>query len=151
MADDIRKTNPLIRYGILVFVLGVFLWNYIHDHKPLIQTGRLEYRMVTGIRENHLQVILLETADRFVILDSAYREILISEDGELISRPKQLRLLEKYQNIEYRVGFSEESSGLKPGYRVTREVFNELRFGELMKYEVNKKQRDSLVGLAIQP
>jgi len=147
MADQIPKTNPFVRYGFLVIILGFFLWNYFQGQKPLIQSGKLEYRMVTGIKDGHFQVILLETTDRYVILDSAYREILVSEDGELVSRPKQLRLLEKYQNIEYRVGFSEESSGLKPGYRVTRELFNELKFGEPMKYEVNKKQRDSLVGL----
>lgn len=147
MADQTPKTNPYVRYGILVIVLGVFLWNYFQGQKPLIQTGKLEYRMVTGIKDGHFQVILLETSDRYVILDSAYREILVSEDGELVSRPKQLRLLEKYQNIEYRVGFNEKSSGLKPGYRITRELFNELKFGEPMKYEVNKKQKDSLVGL----
>ncbi|MFA6127208.1 MAG: hypothetical protein WC699_07895 [Bacteroidales bacterium] len=148
MADQVRTKNPYVRYGILVLVLGVFLWNYFQGQKPLIKTGTLEYRMVTGTKDGKLQVILLETSDRYVILDSTYREILVSEDGELISRPKQLRLLEKYQNIEYRAGFNEQSSGLKPGYRVTRELFNELKFGEPIKYEVNKKQRDSLTGLA---
>lgn len=147
MADEVRKTNPYIRYGILIVILGVFLWNYLQGQKPLIQTGNLEYRMVAGTKDGHFQIILLETADRYVILDSAYRTVLVSEDGELISRPKQLRLLENYQNIEYRVGLSEESSGLKPGYRATRELFNELKFGVPMKYEVNKKQRDSMVGM----
>lgn len=103
--------------------------------------------MVTGFKDGQFHVILLETADRYVILDSAYREILTTEDGELVSRPKQIRLLEDYQNIEYRVGFNEESTGLKPGYRATRELFNQLKFMQPMKYEVNKKQRDSLVGL----
>jgi hypothetical protein len=148
MVDEIRKFNPYLRFGVLVFFLVLILWNFIQDRKPLIRTGQMEYRMVSGTRDGHFQVILLETTDRYVILDSAYRKILVSEDGELVSRPKQMRLLEKYQNIEYRVGFNEESAGAKPGYRVTRELFNGFKFGEPMKYEVNKKQRDSLVGLA---
>jgi len=148
MAEEIRKQNPYFRYGLLIIVLGTFLWSYLQNQKPAIQTGTLEYRMVAGTKDGHFQIILLETSDRYVILDSAYREVLVSEDGELISRPKQLKLLEKYQNIEYRVGFNEESSGLKPGYRVTRELFNGFKFGELMKYEVNKKQRDSMIGMA---
>lgn len=148
MATQTRTTNPYIRYGLLVVVLGLFLWNYFQEKKPLIHTGVLEYRMVTGTRDGNFQVILLETADRYVILDSAYREVLVSEDGELVSRPKQLRLLETYQNIEYRIGVNEEALGAKPGYRVTRELFNELRFGAPIKYEVNKKQRDSLLGLS---
>jgi len=147
MAEQTPKPNPFLRYSLLVFVLAFFVWNYFQGKKPVIQTGTLEYRMVTGTKEGHFQVILMETPDRYVILDSAYREVLVSEDGELVSRAKQLRLLEKYQDIEYRVGFDERSSGLKPGYRVTRELFNELKFGEPMKYQVNKKQRDSLVEL----
>lgn len=147
MAEQTPKPNPFLRYGLLVFVLAFFMWNYFQGKKPVIQTGTLEYRMVTGTKEGHFQVILMETPDRYVILDSTFREVLVSEDGELVSRAKQLRLLEKYQNIEYRVGFDERSSGLKPGYRVTRELFNELKFGEPMKYQVNKKQRDSLVEL----
>jgi hypothetical protein len=148
MADQIRTVNPILRYGILAVVLVLFVYNYVQTKKPLVQTGNLEYRMVTGTKDGHFQVILLETADRYVILDSTYRDELVTEDGELLSRPKQLRLLEKYQNIEYRVGFNEESSGRKPGYRVTRELFNEFTFSGPMKYEVNKKQHDSLTGMA---
>jgi hypothetical protein len=147
MAEQTRKPNPYLRWGLLIIVLGLFLWNYFQEQKPLLQTGILEYRMVAGTRDGALQVILLETADRYVILDSTYRDVLVAEDGELVSRPKQLQLLEKYQNIEYRVGFSEESSGMKPAYRVTRELFNQFRFGQPVKYEVNKKQRDSLLGI----
>lgn len=147
MAEKLRTTNPLLRYGLLVMVVGLLIWNYIQGRRPDIKTGILEYRMVTGFKDGQFHVILLETADRYVILDSAYREILTTEDGELVSRPKQIRLLEDYQNIEYRVGFNEESTGLKPGYRATRELFNQLKFMQPMKYEVNKKQRDSLVGL----
>lgn len=147
MADQIPKSNPYIRYGIVVIVLGFFIWSYFQGQKPLVQTGKLEYRMVTGIKDGNFQVILLETSDRFVILDSVYREVLITEDGELISRPKQVRLFEKYQDIEYRIGLNEASSGLKPGYRVTRELFNAFKFGEPMQYEVNRKKGDSLTGI----
>lgn len=147
MADQTRTTNPYIRYGLFILVLGLFLWNYFQGRKDQIHTGTVEYRMVAGTKDGNFQVILLETADRYVILDSAYREVLVSEDGELISRPKQLRLLEKYQNIEYRVGFSEVSSGLKPTYRLAREIFNELHFGALIKYKINKKQKDSLLAI----
>ncbi len=147
MADQPRKLNPIFRYGILAIVLALFIWNYVQEKKPLVQSGKLEYRMVTGTLDGQFQVILLETPDRYIILDSAYQNILTAEDGELVSRPKQLRILEKYKDIDYRVGFNESSTGLKPGYRVTREVFNELRFDEVMKYEVNKKVRDSLLGI----
>ena len=146
MADQVRITNPFLRYGtILVVVIGVFAWTYFQEKKQTKHSGTIEYRMVTGQKNGQFQVILLETADRYVILDSTFREALVTEDGELISRPKQLLLLEKYQNIDYRVGFNEEPSGLKTCYRVTRELFNSLRFGTKMPFEVNKKQPDTLI------
>jgi hypothetical protein len=146
MADQISKPSPYYRYGVLVVIVALLVWNYFQEKKPMVKTGKLEFRMVTGVRDNQLQVILIETSDRYVILDSAYRQVLVSEDGELISRAKQLRMLEKYQDIGYRAGFAEQPSGLKPCYRVTRELFNSLKFGEPLKYEVNKKQKDSLSG-----
>lgn len=147
MAEPIKKTNPWLRYGILVLVLALFLWNYIDQQKPLVKSGILEYRMVTGTRDSITQVILLETADRYTILDSSFREIITSEDGELVSRPKQLRLLETYSDIEYRAGFSEEGGSLKPSYRLSREMFNQLKFGIPTEYEVNRKTRETLISL----
>jgi hypothetical protein len=145
MAEEIRKANPFFRYGLLGIILVLFLYNYIQGQKPLIHTGVLEYRMVAGTKDGQFQIILIETSDRYVILDSAYREVLISEDGELISRTKQLALMGKYQNIEYRVGFNEEAQGMKPVYRTSREIFNGLQFEQMMTYEISDKQLDSLI------
>ncbi|MDD4646030.1 MAG: hypothetical protein PHY99_08585 [Bacteroidales bacterium] len=147
MPEPVKRTNPAVRYGILIVVIGVFLWSYIQEKKPQVKTGEMEYRMVTGTKAGNFQVILIETSDRYVILDADYREILVAEDGELISRAKQLRLLEQYKDIEYRVGANEKTPGLKPGYRVTREIFNQLRFGEPVKYEVSKKQPDRILSI----
>lgn len=145
--DTVRKPNPYVRYGVIIAVLGVFLWTYFQEKKPRIETGSLEFRMVSGLQEGTFQVILIETPDRYVILDSTYREVLNLEDEEMISRPEQLKLLEKYQNIEYRLGFNEGSTGTKPSYRVTREVFNGVAFGNPVPYEVSKKTKDALVRL----
>ncbi|MFH0761173.1 MAG: hypothetical protein V2A67_06690 [Bacteroidota bacterium] len=145
--ETVKKPNPYIRYGVFIAVLGVFLWTYFQEKKPRIETGNLEFRMVSGLQEGTFQVILIETPDRYVILDSTCREVLNLEDGEMVSRPEQLKLLEKYQNIEYRVGFNEGSTGTKPSYRVTREVFNSVAFGHPIQYEVSKKAKDALVKL----
>jgi hypothetical protein len=145
--DTVKKPNPYLRYGVFVAVLGVFLWTYFQEKKPRIETGSLEFRMVSGVKDSNFQVILIETPDRYVILDSTYREALNLEDEEMISRPEQLKLLEKYQNIEYRIGFNETSTASKPSYRVTREVFNGVAFGNPLKYEVSKKTKDAIVRL----
>ncbi len=148
--DTVRKPNPYLRYGVIIAVLGVFVWTYFQEKKPRIETGSLEFRMVTGLQDGTFQVILIETPDRYVILDSTYRDALNLDDEEMISRPEQLKLLEKYQNIEYRIGFNEESTATKPSYRVTREVFNTADFGNPIRYEVSKQTKDALVRLVTQ-
>jgi hypothetical protein len=148
MAEQTRKINPILRYGfIIVVVAGAFLMNNIQGKKAANHTGTLEYRMVTGVRDGQFQVILLETADRYVILDSAFQNALVTEDGELISRPKQLLLLQKYQSVDYRVGFHEQSADMRKVYMVTRELFNEMRFGQPIGFVVDKKKHDLLLSL----
>ncbi|MFO7615917.1 MAG: hypothetical protein R6V75_01555 [Bacteroidales bacterium] len=139
-----RQGNKLIRYAVLAVVIGLLVYNWYDRQKPLVREGVLEYRMITGAKDGQTQVILLETADRYFILDSAFREILLPEGEELVTRSDQLHLLEFYDGIEYRAGFSEGSGTVKAAYRATREVFNLLGFGETVKYEVDRKVPDGL-------
>ena len=147
MIQQDRKPNPYIRYVALGIALFVVIFSLIEKSRPVTRTGTLEFRMVAGEVQGQFQIILLETADRYIILDSAFREILTAEDGELISRPKQLRLLEKYNEIEYRAGFSEPREGLKPVYQTSRELFNEFVFGKPFTYKISKERTDSLTGI----
>lgn len=139
-----RQTSKLIRYVLLAVVIGLLVYNWYNRQKPIVREGLLEYRMITGNRDGQLQVILLETADRYFILDSVFRELLSPEGEELVTRPDQLHLLEYYDGVEYRAGFSEGSGVVKTAYRTTREVFNQLGFGKTIKYQVDRKVSDGL-------
>jgi hypothetical protein len=147
METPARKTNKAMRYAILVAALIFLAWTFFQERKPLIKEGQLEYRMLAGSVSGQFRVIMLETPDRYIILDSAFRQVLKPAEAEMITRPIQLQLLEKYNDLEYRAGFSEPSWGLKPTYRVTRETFNAVSFARINQYKVNKKQRDQIVML----
>jgi len=139
-----RQGSKLIRFAVLAIVIGLLVYNWYDRQKPLIREGMLEYRIITGTKDGQLQVILLETADRYFILDSTFRETLSPEGEELVTRPDQLHLLEYFDGIEYRAGFSEGSGLVKATYRTTREVFNGLAFGRTIKYQVDRKVSDGL-------
>jgi len=147
MEIPVRKQSPYVRYTILVAVLGVFLWTYFQEKKPRVETGTLEYRMVTGVNKGNFQLIVMEIPESFIIPDSAYRKVFDNSQAELVSRPLQVKMMETFQNIEYKIGINEESSRTKPTYRVTREVFNSVRFGVPLKYEIDKKQKDGIIKL----
>jgi hypothetical protein len=142
--ETARQGSKLIRYAVLAVVIGLLVYNWYDRQKPLIREGVLEYRLITGTKDGQLQVILLETADRYFILDSTFRETLSPEGEELVTRPDQLHLLEYFDGIEYRAGFSEGSGLVKATYRTTREVFNGLVFGRTIKYQVDRKVPDGL-------
>jgi hypothetical protein len=140
-----RKQNPLVRYAVLIAVIAIFAWSYL---QPRIETGNLEYRMVTGYRNGTLQLIMMEVSDSYIIPDTTYRKDFDGSQEELVSRPLQLKMMENFENIEYRVGFSVGSKNLtKPSYRVTREIFNAVKFDKSQKYEIDKKLKDVIVRL----
>jgi hypothetical protein len=146
--ETIRKQNPLVRVALIAAVLAVFAWSYFQEKKPKMETGTLEYRMVTGYKSGILQLIMMEVEDSYIIPDTAFRKDFEGSQEELVSRPLQLKMMETFENIEYRVGFNEETGEkAKPTYRVTREMFNSVKFGKAQKYEVNKKQKDAIVRL----
>ena len=126
---------------------AILLWTWYQEQKPDVQSGVLEYKMVSGEKDGVFQVIMLETQDRITVLDAAYREIFENNDAEVVTRPEQLQMLENYNNLEYRLGFNQRSNNTKKQYRTSRELFNSIPFGPEIKYEIAGKKPDSLAAL----
>jgi len=139
-----RTSNKSTRIFIWILALAFLAWTFYQNRKPHTEAGRLEYRMVTGEKDGSFQVIMLETADRFTVLDSLYRDIFTDNGEEVVTRPEQLQLLEHYKNIQYRAGVNVTEKNRKVMYRTSRELFNQLKFNEPLQVEVNRKVTDSL-------
>ena len=132
---------------VVLVVLGIFAWSWWQESRPRVESGKLEFRMITGEKDGVTQVILIETADRFTVLDSLYRDIFGDDSQEIVSRPEQLRLMESYTHLQYRVGMKQSLDDEHYVYRLSRELFNQVLFGPELKFEVAKKQKDTVVKL----
>lgn len=144
---DTKQSNKTIRIFILVFGVGLILWSLYQERKPQKELCSLEYRMVTGLKDGNFQVILMETADRFFVLDSAFRETFEVNDAEIISRQEQVKLMAAYQDLQFRASLANDQSGLTRQVRLTREEFNRLSFSQLFEAEISKQVPDSLISI----
>lgn len=145
--NQAKQSNKSIRYFILIFGVGIILWSLYQERKPQKTTASLEYRMVTGLKNGNFQVIMMETTDRFYVLDSAFRETFETNDAEIVDRPEQMKLMSQYDQVQFRAGLSLTNTAQKKQVRLNRELFNRLLFDTPFEAEISKKVPDSLLAI----
>jgi len=132
---------------VLVFAVVIFAYTIYQEFKPHYEVGKMEYRLVTGTQEGSFEIIMIETEEQYTVLNSTFKEIFENNDAEIISRPEQLELLQSYDNLQYRVSINKEVQGGKAQFLLSRENFNMIRFGTKLKFEVDRKVRDSITSI----
>jgi len=140
--------NKALRFIILIIAVLFVIWSVYQEKKPQKTAGELEFRLITGIQNGTFQIIMLETADRFFVLDSAFKQSFDNNDAEIVSRPEQLQLLSSYQDLQYRAGFTLGEDNLKKELRLSREIFNQLPFNKTISLEIHSKIQDSLINIS---
>jgi len=140
--------NKALRFIILIIAVLFVIWSVYQEKKPQKAAGELEFRLITGIQNGTFQIIMLETADRFFVLDSAFKQSFDNNDAEIVTRPEQLQLLSSYQDLQYRAGFTLGENNLKKELRLSREIFNQLPFNKTISLEIHSKIQDSLINIS---
>ncbi len=144
----VNRQNKPLRLLILIVAVMVVFWSFFQEKRPQELAGQLEFRMITGIQNGNFQIIMTETADRFFVLDSAFKQSFENNDAELISRKEQLELLSRYQDLQYRAGFSAGENNQKKELRLSREHFNLLTFSKALEVKIHSKIQDSLISIS---
>jgi hypothetical protein len=132
----------------MIVAVVIIAWSIYQEKKPVKAAANLEFRMVTGQKDGNFQVIMFETPDRYFVLDEAFKEVFEQNDAEIISRQEQVKLLSAYKKLQYRAGLSTGEQETKTQVRMSRELFNSLRFNTVFTTEIHSKVRDSLLSIA---
>jgi len=140
--------NKVLRLIILIITIPIVIWSVYQEKKPQQTDGELEFRLITGIRNGSFQIIMLETSDRFFVLDSSFRQSFENNDAEIVTRREQLQLLSSYQDLQYRAGFSIGEQNQKKEVRLSREMFNQLPFKKRLNLEIHSKVQDSIINIS---
>ncbi len=136
-----------IRSIILVIAAVIFAWTIYQEFRPHYDVGEMEYRLITGQKSGSFEVIMLETAKQFTVLDAEFKDIFENNDAEVITRQEQLKLLQKYMDLQYRVNIHVHVKEEKAQFRLSRENFNKIQFNTKLKYELDRKVKDSIIAL----
>ncbi len=135
------------RYFALALAAIIVGWTIYQEYKPHEELAQLEYRLITGYVNNSLEVIMIETAKQYTVLDADFKDIFQNNDAEIISRAEQLKLLQKYRNIQYRVNFNQVVKEENAQFRLSRERFNQVKFDTTIKFEIDRKVKDSIISI----
>ena len=135
------------RYFALALAAIIVGWTIYQEYKPHEELAQLEYRLITGYVNNSLEVIMIETAKQYTVLDADFKDIFQNNDAEIISRAEQLKLLQKYRNIQYRVNFNQVVKEENAQFRLSRERFNQVKFDTNIKFEIDRKVKDSIISI----
>ena len=141
---SLTKRKGPARFIIILLVGALVAWSIYQELRADLEVGQLEYRMVTGNLDNSFEVIMLETEKQYTIIDSDFKEIFENNDAEVISRKEQISLLQKYNYLQYRVNIHLHVKNEKAQYRVNRETFNQMKFKSNIKFEIDRKVKDSI-------
>lgn len=132
------------RGGYLIFLL-VFLFFLIivvrQNAYPRKITGMVEYKMITGMKDGLLQVIMLQTPSEFIHRDPVF-DTLISTRSQPDILPDSL--FNYYEDIKYRVSIFNDSRQETNMFFFSREMFENIILQNTYQFVIDPKYRDSI-------
>ena len=139
-----RGSGRVFALALAAIIIG---WTIYQEYKSHQEVGQIEYRIVSGYLNNSFEVIMLETAKQYTVIDTEFKDIFQNNDAEIITRPEQLKLLQKYKEVQYRVNINQHVKGENAQYRLSREKFNQIKFNTDIKFELDRKVKDSIISI----
>jgi hypothetical protein len=144
MLDNIRNklTHLKAQYRVAFRVLMIFMVGimgiFIGAYSPLVESGTVEYKLITGQDANKNNVILLDMGDEIVHTDHELECFFtptcrnLTVDGCL-----EHKLCEDYTDVQYRIAVRLKGNMTK-SYHVSKDVFNTLTVDATAQYEVER-------------
>lgn len=131
-------TQHRIFIGVLMVLMAGILGMFIGSYSPLVESGTVEYKLITGQDANKQNVILLDMGNEIVHSDRRLECYLspncrnLTVDGCL-----EHKLCEDYTDVQYRVAIRLKGNITK-SYDVPKEVFNAVAVDKTVQYHVEK-------------
>jgi hypothetical protein len=134
-----------LRYLVLIIAAVIVAYSVYNESRGQVEVGKMEYKLVCGTLEESFKVIMLETEPQFMVHDSDFTSFFEPNDAEVVSRAEQLKMLQKYDKLEYRVNICLCAKDEQAQYRLSRELFNQIIFETNIKFKTDRKVRDSII------
>jgi hypothetical protein len=143
MIREIARKRPctekflrwLLPRGLLV-VLGLAVCIVVVASAPRVETGNVEYKLVTGKNDEIVHVLLVNMDRRNIVVSERMREIIRADYGQmLVSMALENEMSKYYTGIQYKVILKRSGLSTMKSYVVPREVFNAAETNTMVKFE----------------
>jgi hypothetical protein len=127
--------NWLFPRGIVVG-LALIASLFFIGYAPRIETGLVEYKMVTGCKEHCSHVLMLKTASKAVLLAEEMEMDMLHDTGfSIVDEDLENRFSSSYSDIKYCISVRNPESKKTTCFPVPREVFNRIRTNSVVRFE----------------
>ena len=131
-----RFLKWLVPRGIIVG-LALIACIFFIGYAPRIETGVVEYKMVTGCKECCSHVLVLKTANKAVVVAEDVGNNIVGDSGLfIVDKELEGRLSSSYSDVRYCISIRTSRSNSTNCLSVPREVFNSIRTNSVVKFEV---------------
>ena len=118
----------------LVGTVGIFIGAY----SPLVESGTVEYKLITGQDANKNNVILLDMGDEIIHTDHELECFFTPTCRNLtVEGCLEDKIRNDYTDVQYQVTLRVKGNIIK-SYSVPKEVFNTLGVDKTVQYQVEK-------------
>lgn len=137
-----KLASFMAQHRILFRVLMIFMAGivgiFIGGYSPLVESGTVEYKLITGQDANNHNVMLLDMGDEIVHTDHDLECYFTPICRNLtVEGCLEEKIKEDYTGVEYRVTIRVNGNTTK-SYNVPKDVFNALAVDKTVQYQVEK-------------
>ena len=143
MIREIAKKRPctekflrwLLPRGLLV-VLGLAVCIVVVASAPRVETGKVEYKLVTGKNDEIVHVLLVNMDRMNIVVSERMQEIIpVNYEQMPVSSALEDEISKYYKDIQYKVILRRFGRNAMKSYVVPREVFNATETNTMVKFE----------------
>jgi hypothetical protein len=137
-----KVANFLTQHRIFFRILMIFIAGtvgiFIGSYSPLVESGTVEYKLITGQDANKQNVMLLDMGNEIVHTDRELECYITPNCRNLtVDGCLEHKLCEDYTDVQYRVAVRLKGNVTK-SYNVPKEVFNSLAVDATAQYEIDR-------------
>lgn len=139
-----KKDTRRIALTAAIFVTALLIMLGI-IYNPITKVGTVEYKLMTGVSDGKLYIIQASTNGGHAFVDKLSETLTAKEETSLVvggSAEKETKA--HFSDVRYRVSIRQCINDETATYFVTRSLFERLKVGNIVKFEIEKSQKDSI-------
>jgi|GEM_PF-3845805 len=107
-------------------------------YTPRVQTGIVEYKLITGMNDQQLYVLWLDTGGRAITIAENLRGGIAHDDDLKVSQTFENRIKHNFTDIQYRASIRLCGANRIHSFSVSRDVFNAIEVNSVFKFETQR-------------